>query len=314
MRHRTRWLLRGYNQSFVKPKIFIGSSKTAAKYAGAIHDGLVDDAECTPWSEGAFGLSKSTIDNLMKNLRDSDFGIFVFAPDDTATIKGDLLNVTRDNVVYEAGLFGGYLSPERCFIAVPMSVPIRIPTDLLGMTLGHYEYNRSDKNYSSAVSGFCREVQAEIQKQGLFTGHPHERLRELSVKFECCEWIPDDPDPKNPSKTRVDRKKKIAGEIDAFCRDHAVNKHRLLYQHHMGYYMALLGAIRQRPEAGDQDLIMQIQPANLPHGFAYYRLMDAVDALKASGCCTGPQQSALSTWLKKLPKADAAIAGRIAKL
>src|SRR5271165_4021727 len=103
----------------MKPRIFIGSSKTAENFAGAIHDGLVEHAECTTWTEDAFGLSKSTVDELMKNLRDSDFGIFVFAPDDTATIKGDLLNITRDNVVYEAGLFGGYLSPERCFIVIP---------------------------------------------------------------------------------------------------------------------------------------------------------------------------------------------------
>jgi predicted nucleotide-binding protein with TIR-like domain len=297
----------------VKPRIFIGSSGASEKYAAAIHDGLVNDAECTVWTENAFGLSKSTVDNLMKNLRDSDFGIFVFAPDDTATIKGDLLSVTRDNVVYEAGLFGGYLSPERCFIVIPRSAKIRIPTDLLGMTLGFYEDMRTDKNYVSAVSGFCRQIRDEILKQGLFTGHPHEQLRELSVKFDCCEWIPNDPDPKNPSKTRVDRKAKVAAEIDTFCRVHAVNKYRLLQRHQMGYYIALLSAIRLRPEAEDADLILQIKPAQLPHGFACYRLMDAVEALKANACCTPAQVSALSAWLKKLPKADAAISGRIAK-
>jgi predicted nucleotide-binding protein len=64
------------------PRIFIGSSKAASNYAGARHDGLVENAECTVWTEGAFDLSQSTIEGLMKNLRDSDFGIFVFAPDD----------------------------------------------------------------------------------------------------------------------------------------------------------------------------------------------------------------------------------------
>jgi predicted nucleotide-binding protein len=175
----------------VKPRVFIGSSTAAAIYAGAIHDVLADSAECTPWTEGAFGLSKSTIDNLMKNLRDSDFGIFVFAADDTASIKGEFLNVPRDNVVYEAGMFAGYLSPERCFIAVPKSVPVRIPTDLLGMTLGFYEDDRSDKNYVSAVSTFCRQAMMQISRQGLFTGQPREMLRELCMKFQCCDWITD---------------------------------------------------------------------------------------------------------------------------
>jgi hypothetical protein len=48
--------------------------------------------------------------------------------------------------VYEAGLFGGYLSPTRCFIVIPATAKmLRIPSDLLGMTLGRYKDNRSDK-------------------------------------------------------------------------------------------------------------------------------------------------------------------------
>jgi hypothetical protein len=295
----------------MKPRIFIGSSKNALKYAGAIHDGLVEDAECTTWKDGAFGLAKPNIENLIKNLRDSDFGVFVFAPDDVATIKGDLLNVTRDNVVYEAGLFAGYLSPERCFIVIPRTVVVHIPTDLLGMTLGYYEDNRTDKNYTSAVSGFCRQVQSEILKQGLFTGHPLEQLRELSIKFECCEWIPDDPDPTNRSKTRVERKTRVSSEIDTFCAVHPVNKNRLLQRHHLGYYLALLSAIRLKPESGDHELILQIQPANLPSGFAYYKLMDAVEALKTANLLDHPSALRLQTWLLALPNDDASIAARI---
>jgi len=287
----------------VKPRVFIGSSTAAANYAGAIHDALADSAGCTTWTEGAFGLSKSTIDNLMKNLRDSDFGIFVFAADDTAIIKGDLLNVPRDNVVYEGGMFSGYLSPERCFIAVPKSVPVRVPTDLLGMTLAFYEDDRSDKNYVSAVSTFCRQVKTEIGRQGLFTGQPRELLRELCVKFQCCDWIPVGPPP-DEWKPRVTRKRQVAAEIDAFCKVNTVNKARLLHQHQTGYYIAMLSAIKQHPEPGDEKLIVQVRPANLPSGFAYDRLMDAAEALKASGFCDAAKLSALSGWLKTLPDID----------
>ncbi len=275
----------------------------AAEYAGAIHDALANSAECTTWTEGAFGLSTSTVDNLMKNLRDSDFGIFVFAADDTATIQGDILDVPRDNVVYECGMFSGYLSPERCFIAVPKSVPVRIPTDLLGMTIGSYEDERSDKNYVSAVSTFCRRVKTEIGRQGLFTGQPREFLRELCVKFQCCDWIPDGPPP-GEWKPRVARKRQVADEIDAFCKANPVNKARLLHQHQTGYYIAMLSAIKQHPERGDEKLIKQIRPANLPSGFAYDRLMDAVEALKATGSCDAIKLSALSVWLKALPNID----------
>jgi hypothetical protein len=298
----------------LKPRIFIGSSGASEKYAGAIHDALADVAECSVWTENAFSLSKTTIDNLMKNLRDSDFGVFVFAPDDTATIKGEILKVTRDNVVYEAGLFGGYLGPERCFIVLPRSVTLHLPTDLLGITYGLYEDNRTDKDPVRAVSSFCRQVKERIRELRLFSGHPHERLRELCTKFDCCSWIPNDPDTTHPTKTRVDRKIQVASEIDAFCASNPVNKYRLLQQHRAGYYVALLSAIRRHPESEDVSLILEIKPAELQAGFQYYRLMDAVEALKTAQCCSATQLSTLSDWLKRLPNPDAAILERIGKV
>jgi predicted nucleotide-binding protein len=72
----------------MKPRIFIGSSGEARKYAAAIHASLMRVAECTVWTEGAFGLSEPTLQGLMRHLRNSDFGIFVFAPDDTTEMRG----------------------------------------------------------------------------------------------------------------------------------------------------------------------------------------------------------------------------------
>ena len=116
----------------MNPKIFIGSSSEALQFARAIHAELQDVAECTVWKDGAFGLSAQTVESLVKNLRESDFGIFVFSADDIVTIRGDLLKVPRDNVIFEAGLFSGYLGPERCFIVVPQNSSIHLPSDLLG--------------------------------------------------------------------------------------------------------------------------------------------------------------------------------------
>src|SRR5437588_6022206 len=116
--------------------------------------------------------------------------------------------------------------------------------------------------------------------QGLFLGHAHERLRELSVKFECCDWIADDRDPKDPSRTRVERKRQVSAEIDAFCRDMPVNKYRLLQRHEVGYYIALLSAIRFRPEASDHELIREMKAGLLKPGFTQHKVMDAVEALK----------------------------------
>jgi hypothetical protein len=270
-------------------------------------------AECTVWTEGAFNLAANTVQELHRNLRDSDFGIFVFAPDDVADIKGTLLNVTRDNVVFEAGLFSGFLAPERCFIAIPQSVTIHVPTDLLGITLGQYEDLRTDKNLQSAVNSFCVQVQARIQTMGLFIGLPDDELRELATKFECCDWIPDrTTNPADPSIDRVAKKRDIVGELDKFFENNTdFNKHRLVHRHRTGYYMALLRFIKQLPESGDQDIMMKIQLSDFPNGFNYYSILDASEALRQSGKLNTPQKAALKQWLQALPALDAGLITRV---
>ncbi len=241
----------------------------------------------------------------MRNLRDSDFGIFVFAPDDVVSIRGDFLKVPRDNVVYEAGLFSGFLGPERCFIAVPQTVTVHVPTDLLGMTHGSYEDNRSDGNEEAAVNSFCFKVQKQISTLGLFDGNDTDRLRELTVKFETLEYV-GDPD------NRVKHKRNVAAEIKNFCAAHSFNKHRLLAQHR-GDYVPLFAAIIVRPEEGDCELVLQIATRYMTAGFAHYWLLDAVEAIKTKGCCNVQQIAAVREWLKKLPNTNNEITDRIAR-
>jgi hypothetical protein len=289
----------------VKPRIFIGSSGSSRNFAEAIHARLEDVAECTVWTAGAFALSKSTRAGLLDNLHDSDFGIFVFAADDDAIIKGKLLKVPRDNVVYEAGLFSGYLCPERCFIAVPKSVEVHVPTDLAGMTRGFYDDTRTDGNDDSAVLTFSNQVKKQVQLAGLFKGASSEELRELVVRFECCQsWIEDE-------KKRVATKKDISAKIENFCKYHQLNKHRLLAQRRTGYYLALVASIRSKPEGRDWELILKIDPRHFPPGFAYFKLVEAIEALKTNGKVTAAQLKQLRDWINGLPDARTHISSRI---
>jgi hypothetical protein len=249
----------------------------------------------------------------MNHVRNSDFGIFVFAPDDTATINGSLLKVTRDNVVYEAGLFGGHLSPGRCFIVIPRTAKIRMPSDLLGMTVGHYEDNRTDKNYISAVATFARQVEQEVSRQGIFPGQLDGMVRELAARFECCDWIPDGRDPKDPSKERVVKKRRVSQDIETYCRSQAVNKHRLLREQRPGYCYVLLTAIMLRPEEGDADLLVQIDRKALPPVFVLHRVADVIDVLKKAKLFDARQAVALRRWGGALPGITAALNDRINK-
>jgi len=295
----------------MRPRIFIGSSTQAQKYAGAIHDNLSNDAECTVWTEDAFGLAGPTVLELIKNLRDSDFGVFVFAPDDTATINEELLSITRDNVVYEAGLFSGYLSPQRCFIVIPRATKIRMPSDLLGITVGRYEDDRTDNKPIRAVASFCRQVKEKIVEMGLFTGNPYDRLNELVVKFDCTNWLPEDKARANPWEERVKRKHQVTAEIDAFVKTNTVNRHRLLASGTTSHYIVLLRAITNNPDEGDCALIRQLDHNLLPSGFARWKLLDAVEALKKKMPCTTQQVATLRDWLKNLPFTETDIRTRI---
>lgn len=147
----------------MKPKVFIGSSREGLDIANAIHANLTREAECTVWSNGVFQISGSTIYNLITALRNSDFGIFVFSPDDLSMMRGQQNPVVRDNVIFELGLFIGRLGVERCFFITPDHVAdLRLPTDLMGILPGQYEANRHDKNWLAATNPVCMQIRAKL--------------------------------------------------------------------------------------------------------------------------------------------------------
>ena len=121
-----------------KPRIFLGSSGKQAKLLQAITRGLGDVADVEPWTT-TFNPGRSTLDRLVELSLEVDFAAFVFAQDDWTTTdalpSGEAS--PRDNVVFEAGLFGGALGMRRTFILHANGA--KLPTDLLGLTTVRYE-------------------------------------------------------------------------------------------------------------------------------------------------------------------------------
>jgi len=156
----------------MKPKLFIGSSTEGKDIADAIHTNLQNEAECTPWPYGVFGLSEGYIQSLIEQVNRSDFGVFVFSPEDAVKIREKLFSVPRDNVVYELGLFSGALGADRCFFVTPQDTDIHLPSDLLGMTAGGYETKRQYQNLQAAVGPFCAKVRAKIREFTVRFVHP----------------------------------------------------------------------------------------------------------------------------------------------
>jgi hypothetical protein len=123
----------------VRPRIFLGSSGKQAKLVNALTRGLAEVAEVQPWTT-VFNPGVSTLDRLVELTRQVDFAAFVFAEDDWTSNPSDTAvsgqASPRDNVVFEAGLFGGALGMRRTFILHARGA--KLPTDLLGMTAVRY--------------------------------------------------------------------------------------------------------------------------------------------------------------------------------
>lgn len=122
----------------MKPRIFLGSSGKQAKLLQAVTRGLEDVADVEPWTT-TFNPGRGTLDRLVELSQEVDFAAFVFAQDDWTTTDASQSGAAspRDNVVFEAGLFGGSLGMRRTFILHANGA--KLPTDLLGLTAVRYD-------------------------------------------------------------------------------------------------------------------------------------------------------------------------------
>ncbi len=148
----------------MKPRIFLGSSAQQEKLLQALTRGLQDIAEVDPWTT-VFTPGVSTLERLVELTREVDFAAFIFAQDDW-TSKGLTPDAAsgqaspRDNVVFEAGLFGGALGIRRTFILHARGA--KLPTDLLGLTAIRYDPDTTPQ----IVRQINETLRKAIQEQG----------------------------------------------------------------------------------------------------------------------------------------------------
>jgi predicted nucleotide-binding protein with TIR-like domain len=143
-----------------KPRIFLGSSGKQAALLDEITRGLEDVADVEPWTT-TFNPGRSTLDRLVELSQEVDFAAFVFAQDDwTATDASESGEASpRDNVVFEAGLFGGALGIRRTFIL--HADGSKLPTDLLGLTSVRYDPAAGPEEVRSINEKLRRAIEME---------------------------------------------------------------------------------------------------------------------------------------------------------
>jgi len=143
-----------------KPRIFLGSSGKQAELVEAIARGLEDIADVEPWMT-TFNPGRSTLDRLVELSQEVDFAVFVFAQDDWTTTDASQSSQAspRDNVVFEAGLFGGALGIRRTFILHANDA--KLPTDLLGLTSVRYEAANGPEEVHAINEKLRRAIETE---------------------------------------------------------------------------------------------------------------------------------------------------------
>jgi hypothetical protein len=147
-----------------KPRIFLGSSGKQQKLLQALTRGLEDVACVEPWTT-SFNPGTGTLERLLELTHEVDFATFVFAPDDWTTDAPASLPTEsgqaspRDNVVFEAGLFGGTLGMRRTFILQARGT--KLPSDLLGLTCIRYDGETSDAEMTIVIEKLRKAIDSE---------------------------------------------------------------------------------------------------------------------------------------------------------
>jgi hypothetical protein len=149
-----------------KPRIFLGSSGKQAKLLQALTRGLEDVANVEPWTT-SFNPGTTTLERLLELAHEVDFAAFVFAQDDwtigsppASDASGSGQASPRDNVVFEAGLFGGVLGMRRTFILHASGA--KLPSDLLGLTCVRY----GEVTTAAEMRAVNQKVRKAIENEG----------------------------------------------------------------------------------------------------------------------------------------------------
>ena len=171
-----------------KPRIFLGSSGKQEKLLQALTRGLEDVAHVAPWTT-SFNPGTTTLERLLELTREVDFAAFVFARDDWTTNSPAAADPTgsgqaspRDNVVFEAGLFGGVLGMRRTFILHASGA--KLPSDLLGLTCVRY----GETAAATEIKVINQKLRQAIENEGYVA-----RIEGLWWQFSLTERSSEEP-------------------------------------------------------------------------------------------------------------------------
>jgi hypothetical protein len=141
-----------------RPNIFIASSAEALEVARAVKLNFDSEADVDIWNEDIFKANRNYLDTLLNRASYYDFVIAVFTGDDVAEIRKRTVRVTRDNVIFEFGLFLGRIGPNRTFMILEEG--IEVFSDWSGIEIATF---KKRDNLVAAVGAACQRIREEMR-------------------------------------------------------------------------------------------------------------------------------------------------------
>ncbi|HWF47317.1 MAG TPA: nucleotide-binding protein [Bryobacteraceae bacterium] len=195
-----------------KPSLFIGSSTEGLDFARAVRTSLSDVAETTLWNDGVFSLGRTFIESLIAAVSRFDFAALVLTPDDQMVVRNDETLGPRDNIIFELGLFMGRLGRERTFIVRPESGPLKIPSDLAGISVATFDWPRSDANYRAALGPACDLMREAIRDLGFAPAKTDAHVRALQRE-------------QDQQQKQVDQQQRMIDELVKYAMSASIFRH-----------------------------------------------------------------------------------------
>lgn len=150
-----------------KINVFIGGSTEGLKYAVKIKSYLEESLkiECQIWNNNIFKYNDSFLTSLTKASLFFDFGVFIATADDEATIREEVKEIPRDNIIFEYGLFLGAMGNNRTILI--QEETSKIPSDLGGYSTPRFKKNYKKKDWSNLTTEVANYVIDEFKKSGI---------------------------------------------------------------------------------------------------------------------------------------------------
>lgn len=138
--------------------VFIGSSTEGKPYAQAIAAVIESlNYKVQLWWSETFRIGDTFFESLIRAAEEVDAAVFVATPDDHRIMRDREDSVTRDNVLFEYGLFSGKLGRSRTALVIVANAVVAV--DLAGVNCISLP-----KNKSRTWTGYKAVVRPQVQE------------------------------------------------------------------------------------------------------------------------------------------------------